>query len=99
MSSPPDRSWMLATLIASSAKAGDANTPAAAAAALLCRNFLRFTFIDPTPLFSKTSSDQVFPQDRCAHGAAKDLVHRDTQKGPAVLTMVSNLFPVFRIML
>src|SRR5713226_1074976 len=45
MSSPPERSWMLATLIGSSAQALEENAPAAAAAAVPCKNFLRLTFI------------------------------------------------------
>src|ERR1700674_2593807 len=45
MSKPPERSWMLATLIGSSAQALGPNMPAAAAAAVLCKKLLRLTFI------------------------------------------------------
>src|SRR5438477_11215863 len=45
MSRPPERSWILATLIGSSAEAFEENMPAAAEAAVLCRNFLRLIFI------------------------------------------------------
>src|SRR6202165_756195 len=45
MSSPPERSWMLATLIGSSAQALDPNMPAAAVAAVPSKNLLRLTFI------------------------------------------------------
>src|SRR3982074_1443617 len=45
MSSPPERSWMLATLIGSSAQALGPNMPAAAAAAVLCKKLLRLIFI------------------------------------------------------
>src|SRR3981081_4357771 len=45
MSSPPERSWMLATLIGSSAQALGPNMPAAAAAVVLCKKLLRLIFI------------------------------------------------------
>src|SRR5712664_499201 len=45
MSKPPERSWMLATLIGSSAQALGPNMPAAAAAAVLCKKLLRLIFI------------------------------------------------------
>src|SRR3979409_1765557 len=45
MSRPPERSWMLATLIASSAQALEPNAPVAAAAAVACKNLLRLTLI------------------------------------------------------
>src|SRR4051794_5381644 len=45
MSKPPERSWMLATLIGSSAQALGPNMPAAAAAVVLCKKLLRLIFI------------------------------------------------------
>src|SRR6516165_11610503 len=60
---------MLATPIASSAQALEENAPAAAAATLPCKNFLRcmfIDFIDRSSLFTRMSSDKVFLQDRCA---------------------------------
>src|SRR5258708_36545668 len=45
MSKPPERSWMLATLIGSSAQAVEPNMPAAAVAAVLCKKLLRLIFI------------------------------------------------------
>src|SRR5882672_5724986 len=63
MSKPPERSWMLATLIGSSAQALGPNMPAAAAAAVPCKNLLRLIFIaglllvvvaDETRYFFKT---------------------------------------------
>src|ERR1700730_9637134 len=70
MSRPPDRSWMLATPIGSSARAPGANPPtAAAAAAVPCRKLLRLTFIAVLLLVvGDISGDQVFFQDRCTHG-------------------------------
>src|SRR5579863_2242462 len=68
MSSPPDRSWMLATPIGSSAQAVDPNMPAAAVAAVVCKNLLRLTFIAVALLVVADSScDQIFLQDRRAH--------------------------------
>src|SRR6266576_5799630 len=67
MSSPPERSWMLATPIASSAKALEANMPAAAVAAVLCKNRLRLSVI-AVALLTLPSRDQVFLQNRRAHG-------------------------------
>src|ERR1700722_8128886 len=68
MSRPPERSWMLATPIGSCAPAGEENAPAAAAAAVLLRSVLRLMFIAVCPPFAEMSSDQVFLQDRSAHG-------------------------------
>src|SRR6202022_1360745 len=45
MSKPPERSWMLAMLIGSSARALGPNMPAATAAAVPCKKLLRLTFI------------------------------------------------------
>src|SRR3954447_12403982 len=68
MSRPPDKSWMLATLIASSAQAEEENIPAAAAvAAVLCKNSLRFTVIVFPPWVVDTLRDKIFFQDRGAH--------------------------------
>src|SRR6266403_27947 len=67
MSSPPERSWILATPIASSAKALEANMPAAAVAAVLCKNRLRLSVI-AVALLTLPSRDQVFLQNRRAHG-------------------------------
>src|SRR3954447_13981714 len=68
MSRPPDKSWMLATLIASSAQAEEENIPAAAAvAAVLCKNSLRFTVIVVPPWVVDTLRDKIFFQDRRAH--------------------------------
>src|SRR6267378_1697233 len=70
MSKPPERSWMLATLIGSSAQALGPNMPAAAAAAVPCKNLLRLIFIaglllvvvaDETRYFFKTDG----PHPRC----------------------------------
>src|ERR1700733_1072673 len=69
MSSPPDRSWMLATPIGSSAQALEPNIPAAAVTAVPCKNFLRLTFIAVFLLVvAEMSSDQIFFQNRSAHG-------------------------------
>src|SRR5215471_12098749 len=54
---------MLATLIASAPKASEEKAPTAATAALPCKNFLRCMFIDLSPSFAKTPSDQIFLQD------------------------------------
>src|ERR1700722_1564620 len=68
MSSPPERSWVLATPIGSSAQADAENAPAAAAAAVLLRSVLRLMFIAIHPPFAEMSSDQVFLQNRCTDG-------------------------------
>src|SRR4029077_10689736 len=71
MSKPPERSWMLATLIGSSAQALGPNRPAAAAAAVLCRNFLRCIFIAVLLLdVADASGDKMVFQNRSAHPAA-----------------------------
>src|ERR1700676_1309534 len=63
MSKPPERSWMLATLIGSSAQALGPNMPAAAAAAVPCRNFLRSIFIAVFLLdVADASGDQILFQ-------------------------------------
>src|ERR1700730_6112162 len=68
MSKPPERSWMLAMLIGSSAQALGPNMPAAAAAAVLCRNFLRSIFIAILLLdVAYTSGEQIVFQNRRAH--------------------------------
>src|SRR6202011_2365658 len=69
MSKPPERSWMLATLIGSSAQALGPNMPAAAVAAVLCKNFLRLTFIAVLLLVvvADASRDQIFFQNRRVH--------------------------------
>src|SRR6478735_1475403 len=68
MSSPPERSWMPATPIGSSAQAVEANIPVAAVAAVLCKNVLRFSFIALVLLALPIAlSSQVFLQNRRAH--------------------------------
>src|SRR6266850_1363505 len=67
MSSPPERSWMLATPIGSSAQALAGNAPAAAAAAVPCKNLLRLTFIALFLRCCRTVMRQIFFQHRRAH--------------------------------
>src|SRR5215475_5198920 len=57
---------MLATPIGSSAKAGREKAPAATAAAVPVKNFLRCMLIALLSPFAGTTSDQVFLQNRCA---------------------------------
>src|SRR6266568_7668572 len=69
MSRPPDRSWMLATLIASSARAVDTTPPAPAAmAAAPFKILLLLTCIAMFPFVADTLCDQIFFEDRCPHG-------------------------------
>src|SRR6185312_9751088 len=66
MSSPPERSWMLATPIGSSASAGDESAVAAMAAAVPVKNVLRCMLIALLSPLPRCLSDQVFFEDRCA---------------------------------
>src|ERR1700694_3409051 len=71
MSKPPERSWMLATLIGSSAQALEPSVPAATAAAGPCKKLLRLTFIAVLLLVvADAPRDQIFfktnaPIPRC----------------------------------
>src|SRR6202035_4254415 len=101
MSRPPERSWMLATPIGSSAQAGEENAPAAAAAAVLLRSVLRLMFIAVCPPFAEMSSDQVFLQDRSADGvlrvdhvAEPVVAHREILRSGFVEVAFLNAYPV-----
>src|ERR1700730_14142440 len=59
MSRPPERSWMVATLIGSSPQALEPNMPAAAIAAVLCKNLLRLTFIAVLLLVVGADADET----------------------------------------